>query len=194
VTSHPLEEHHVDSRRRTALQIHDFLLVYVLGDTTDPDTRAHAVGDLDPEPSGLNGIPPAATSLRSAVAQHRERTMTVVFPGQIEAITRCGICPKEETRPCRALRILALPYAQHPAYRPEWRIAPPVIAKEDAGRGNGALSVLPQQRASDLPPPGNARRRILRECGIRSSRLDFTDEEPARRGTIFETPAAGPPV
>jgi hypothetical protein len=59
------------------------------------------------------------------VERHRERTMNVVSRHGIETITRCTTCPREETRPCTALRILALPYAQHPAYRREWSIDPP---------------------------------------------------------------------
>jgi hypothetical protein len=182
---HSLEERHDDTRRPSVLDIHEFLLLYVLGESSDPDT------------SDLNRLPLTGGSLRAAVERHSERTMTVVFPGQIEAITRCGICPKEETRPCRALRILALPYAHHPAYRPEWRIAEPdatsSIAEADPYPGTEELALLPQQRGSDLPPPGNARRRILRQFGISFSRSDFTDEELARRGMTIGTPAAGPP-
>ena len=42
-------------------------------------------------------------------------------------------------------------------------------------------------RMADLPPPGNARRRLLRQLGINISRADFTDEELAQRGIAVET-------
>ncbi len=40
----------------------------------------------------------------------------------------------------------------------------------------------PYPRIADMPPPGSARRRLLREFGIRISLTDFTDEELALSG------------
>lgn len=34
------------------------------------------------------------------------------------------VCASDEVQPCAVLRLLAAPYASHPAYRPEWRLAP----------------------------------------------------------------------
>jgi hypothetical protein len=59
-------------------------------------------------------------ALLAELARHRDRTMTVVYRERTETITRCGTCPKEQIRPCRRLRALALPYAGQPGYRPEW--------------------------------------------------------------------------
>ena len=78
------------------LSIQDFLLAHVVGDD--------------------------ASGVRAEVARHRERTMTVVFRDRVEAFTRCGTCPREPSRPCTALRVLALPYAGNPGYRPEWQL------------------------------------------------------------------------
>jgi hypothetical protein len=61
-------------------------------------------------------------ALVAGLERHRDRTMTVVHRNRIETITRCGTCPNEQLRPCRGLRVLALPYAHHPAYRPEWSL------------------------------------------------------------------------
>ena len=44
-------------------------------------------------------------------------------------------------------------------------------------------------RMADLPPPGNARRRLLRQFGLAISRDDFTDEELAQRGIAIDPPA-----
>jgi hypothetical protein len=120
-------------------------------------------------------------AVRAEVERHRDRTMTVVFRDRVETITRCGTCPKEPERPCTAMRELALPFADHPQFRPEWRV-PTLEVAEAPAVADGQLLTLPLQRTSDLPPPGNARRRILREFGIGFGPSDFTDEELARRG------------
>lgn len=123
--------------------------------------------------------------------------MTVVFrSGNERSITRCKLCPKEDTRPCLALRVLALPYAQHPLYRPEWRIVQPDLAVAPGRQGSlavGSEGLLPPPypRIDDLPPPGEARRRSLRQFGIQISRSDFTDEELRLRG-IATDPQPGP--
>jgi hypothetical protein len=62
------------------------------------------------------------TAFRDEIEQHNDHTMTVVSRNGTETITRCRMCPKEDTRPCRALEMMALAYASHPAYLPEWRI------------------------------------------------------------------------
>jgi hypothetical protein len=151
------------------LSIYDFLLGYVIGD---------------------DAVPPGHATLRTEVERHRDRTMTVVFRDRIETVTRCGTC-HDEVRPCTALRLLALPYAEHPAYRSEWLIAPPE-ARDGTGvvslprGGPGADDLVPGQRGVDLPPPGNARRRILRQYGISFQQSDFTDAELAQRGIVVE--------
>ena len=63
--------------------------------------------------------------LHTEVGRHDERSMTVVFRDRVEVITRCGVCPKEETRPCTVLRVLALPYAGHPDYCSAWGLTAP---------------------------------------------------------------------
>lgn len=76
--------------------------------------------------------------LTAEVERHSDRTMTVVSLSGTETITRCRICPKEDGRPCSALRRLALPYAEHPAYRPEWRVI--AADAENSTVGEGASS------------------------------------------------------
>jgi len=126
------------------------------------------------------------SSLRVEIERHRDRTMTVVSRGGEEAITRCGTCPWEDVRPCTGLRILALPYAGHPDYQPEWELVPePAEASGSspaADSGVGEHVPPPYPRIADLPPPGNARRRLLRDYGIRIGREDFSNDELTRRG------------
>ena len=91
--------------RTRALSIPEFLLTYVL----DDDEHSH---------SGVH--------LRAEIERHRERAVTVESRRGVRTIRRCEVCPPDEGRPCKALRVLALPYARHPSYRREWWIAPPV--------------------------------------------------------------------
>lgn len=37
----------------------------------------------------------------------------------------CARCRQDRVQPCDVLRLLAVPYASHPAYRPEWRPSAP---------------------------------------------------------------------
>ncbi|WP_227466790.1 DUF6221 family protein [Nocardioides lijunqiniae] len=92
-----------------------------------------------------------------------------------ESLTRCGACAEEGPAPCTALRTLALPYAAHPGYRPEWQL-PEQSAERMLGGNPPPYSLI-----ATMPPPGNARRRLLRQYGIRISRGDFTDSELALR-------------
>lgn len=172
------------------LSIQEFLLTYVLGDNAGTG-RLPALPGAELSASDLGGLPHNRADLRAEIERHDDRSMTVVTLKGTETITRCGVCPREDTRPCTALRVLALPYAQHPAYRPEWRIVSPdaldVPAQRHHDEDNEESAPLPYQRVADLPPPGNARRRALRQLGIPISRFDFTDEELARRGIAVES-------
>jgi hypothetical protein len=170
------------------MNIQEFLLLYAVGDDpgidehTGPAPVVHGGGLANSDPDEL---PLTGPSLRTEIERHNDRTMTVVSRGAIETITRCGVCPKELTRPCTALRVLALPYARHPAYRTEWWVG--VAAQKDLGVvGTEAVGSRPHQ---DLPPPGNARRRILRQFGICVRQSDFSDKELAQRGIAVETTA-----
>jgi hypothetical protein len=40
--------------------------------------------------------------LTAEIERHKDRTMTVASLSGEETITRCGTCPKEDTRPCTA--------------------------------------------------------------------------------------------
>jgi hypothetical protein len=169
--------------RPAVLSIQEFLLAYAFdGPVPAAD---HGPETWDPDRRPLTGA-----NLRAEIERHADRTMTVRSStgssSGMGAITRCGVCPKEATRPCTALRVLALPYADHPAYRPEWRIAPPdaygVPARRVTAADTERLLPFPHMRVPDLPPPGNARRRLLRKFGIPIGRFDFTDEELAQRG------------
>lgn len=135
------------------------------------------------------------SSLRIEIEHHRDRTMTVVSLSGEEAITRCGTCPWEDVRPCTGLRILALPFAQHPLYRSEWQLVPeqPEASGSSsvADTGIGEHVPPPYPRIADLPPPGNPRRRLLREYGIRIRRDDFSNDELARRGIAGDSHPPG---
>lgn len=105
--------------------IKDFLLSRALQDEAESDVRSRAFAS----PSRGEGEPPAArhiaallTEFRDAIEQHNDHTMTVVSRSGMQTVTRCGFCPKEDTRPCRALKVMALRYSNHPAYLAEWRI------------------------------------------------------------------------
>ena len=124
-------------------------------------------------------------TVRAEVERHRERTMTVVFRDRTETITRCATC-REEAHPCTALRVLALRFAEHPAYRPEWRPAP-ADAAEDAE--TAGIGLVPRQRGAEVPPPGIARRRVLRQYGISFRESDFTEGELAQRRIAIGTRA-----
>ncbi len=52
----------------------------------------------------------------------------------------------------------------------------------------------PDLRLADLPPPGNARRRMLREYGLDIRRSDFSEDELAQRGVAVDVPACLPRV
>jgi hypothetical protein len=176
------------------LSIQDFLRLHALGD--DRSGHPPLVRGSGPAGSGVAELFPTVASLRAEIERHTDRSMTVMSRGGMETITRCAACPKEETRPCMALRVLALPYAEHPGYRPEWRVEQADVGV-NARQGLAAEreGVVPPSREAmeDLPPPGNARRRVLHQLGISFRRSDFTDEELAQRGIEVETPA-GPPA
>lgn len=109
------------------LSVQDFLTAYVLGEGLD---EVHHVDDIDYR----------MARLRAEVSKHELRTMTVVFPGSEETITRCRSCPRDDAWPCTALRELAAPYARHPAYRREWQVVRPdhelVGAEEGSDHGH----------------------------------------------------------
>lgn len=178
---------------RRDLNIQEFLLLYALDDDSETDDRSGLLPVVHRSASAESG---ELASFRAEVERHNDRTMTILSLSGTETITRCGVCPKEESRPCMALRFLALPYAQHPAYRPEWRIvrADVVVGTAQDRLAEKVRGVVPRPRqaADDLPPPGNARRRILHQLGIGFSRSDFTDEELAQRGVQTETPTGLP--
>jgi hypothetical protein len=130
-----------------ALTIKEFLLRYAVG--TDRSGDDHAGPD----------------ALRAEVERHSDRTMTVVTLGGTTTITRCGVCPKGEGRPCTALRLMALPFAQHPAYRQEWRLPQPGVqgdAAQEFPPGTHGGIPRPREEQDFLAPPVAAVRPILR--------------------------------
>ena len=91
------------------LSIQEFLLGYIVGDGID---EVHETDEIDRR----------LVQLRHEVVRHGARVMRVASRGQMETITRCQCCPREDGWPCTTLRLLAQPYARHPAYRQEWRV------------------------------------------------------------------------
>lgn len=102
--------------------IKDFLLSRTLQDEAESDERETRRSAITGDPV-RESTPARHTEMRAEIERHNDHSMTVVSRVGTETITRCGYCPKEETQPCRALRLLALPYARHPAYLPEWAVA-----------------------------------------------------------------------
>ncbi|MFL6156334.1 MAG: DUF6221 family protein [Marmoricola sp.] len=100
--------------------------------------------------------------LRDEVRRH---TAQVDATGQRAGwpVLHCGLCPPEP-EPCGALRLLAVPYANHPAYQADW------------------IPVPTQDPSVIAMPAGLARRRALRTAGLNLRVGDFTDEERAQRG------------
>ena len=121
------------------LSIQDFLLAYVLGE--DEDAGGHLVLlDRARERTGRRRARSARNraDLRAEVERHQAQVTTVDSGAGDETVTRCVSCPTDEGWPCTALRVLALPYARHPAYRTEWQVPGPV-----------SLVVPPQDGPSD---------------------------------------------
>jgi hypothetical protein len=90
------------------LTLPEFLLAYIVGEASEPDGAGPADRRL--------------AHLRREVERHERRTVTVVTGDVVETITRCRSCPGDQGWPCTALRVLAMPYARHPAYREEWQV------------------------------------------------------------------------
>lgn len=113
--------------QRRDLTLYEFLMTYVLEATTpDPWTttelRASSQGDL-----GSRMTRPGMQSydeLYAQIARHRDRTMVVLTRTGTQTVTRCGTCKREPIQPCLALRRLAQPYADHPAFNPAWGLRP----------------------------------------------------------------------
>jgi hypothetical protein len=178
------------------LSIQEFLLNYVVGGGAEIDDPHEPVPFLGADKPLARSAPGDAVSFRAEIERHNDRTMTVVFHDRVETITRCGVCPKEATRPCTALRRLAMPYVRHPAYRPEWAVTQPDATGDPDQEGSRPrteeFAFLPYQRVADLPPPGNARRRILRLLGISFRESDYTEDELAARGIAGQVPVELP--
>ena len=129
------------------LTIQEFLLRYAVG----ADRSGHDCAGPDAQ--------------RAEIERHNDRTMTVVTLSGTTTITRCGVCPKEETRPCSALRLMALPFAQHPAYQQEWLLTPPEVegdVAQDSSPGTHGGIPRPREEQDSLAPPVAAVRPILR--------------------------------
>ncbi len=104
------------------LSIKEFLLTYAIGHDLDVAESEPAMVTVEDSVQAGSGSHRPPSRLQAEIERHNDRTMTVVSRSGIETITRCGVCPKTESSACIGLRRLALPYAGHPAYRPEWRI------------------------------------------------------------------------
>lgn len=116
------------STRPPGPSLQEFLLLHAFDRPID-DLDAAEVADVLWEP-GQTGpasvdLSPTHAALRAEIMRHSDRSMTVVSRGGVETITRCRVCPHETTAPCTALRLLAVPYADHPGFRAEWLLEPP---------------------------------------------------------------------
>lgn len=143
-------------------RIREFLLDFVVNSAESDRSVRHQTGS---RPSSL-------AHLRAELDRH---TAPQVASHHDSRALACVACCEDTIQPCEVLRLLAVPYASHPAYRPEWRpaAADPAV--------DGGQMARPYPLLAQMPPPGAERRRLLREAGIRITRRDFSDEEWAER-------------
>lgn len=106
------------------MRIEEFLLSRV--DEDEKNAAEGAGGEYELGPNGAHAASVESFEHRRAVIhRHHDRSVTVMASGAFETVTRCGICIHEFTRPCRALRTLAVPDDQHPDYDRLWQLAAP---------------------------------------------------------------------
>jgi hypothetical protein len=68
----------------------------------------------------------AECEAKRRIVEEHPQTASIRHPVTDNKIYVCATCDSEAT-PCPTLRLLALPYADHPEFKPEWRVSPPCI-------------------------------------------------------------------
>lgn len=101
------------------MHIQEFLLARVR------DDQASATGDATSDGQAESGAG-EFEARRSLIHRHHDRSITVVGNGPFQTVTRCSICIREFTRPCRVLRGLAQPDRNHPDYDHRWDVDEPM--------------------------------------------------------------------
>lgn len=96
-------------------RIRDFLLDFAMN-TLGPD--GSALHQMEDRPS-------AQDSLRRELDRHNAPHDAVRAGHGAKTSPVCPVCREDTIQPCDVLRLLAVPYASHPAYRPEWRPSAP---------------------------------------------------------------------
>lgn len=99
------------------MHINEFLLARVADDEVSAGGPSSTTYELGPNRAHASDL---FERRRTAIHRHHDRSVTVMFAGKAQTISRCGMCAHEVTRPCRALRLLALPDDAHPDYDPAW--------------------------------------------------------------------------
>jgi hypothetical protein len=122
------------------MSLTEFLLARIAEDETwANDSASPDYSDLEPGTPGHSGrILAECEAKRRIVEMHSKTAISWSTPdgrlakGDEERLVYCEHCSfheqyegfndYEEPSPCPTLRILALPYADHPDYQPEWRV------------------------------------------------------------------------
>jgi hypothetical protein len=99
------------------MHINEFLLARVADDEAGAGAPGSTTYELGPNRAHACDL---FERRRIAIHRHHDRSVTVMFAGRAQTISRCGVCAHELTRPCRALKRLALPHASHPDYDAAW--------------------------------------------------------------------------
>lgn len=166
-------------------RIREFLLGFVeSGDTPGGTSRRNLPEQL-----------PSEMDLRAEIEQHDVRPLEDRSDDGAATTNPCAKCRDKQIQPCSALRLLALQYAEHPAYRKEWhpstaqvirsapvRVAQPIV--------HDRTIPPPYPVIADLPGPGAVRRRLLRQAGLNISMRDFTEQEWDERHWARDDPRA----
>jgi hypothetical protein len=101
------------------MRITEFLLARVDQEQSNAE-RVTAPRELGPDRSAAMDT---YARRRAVIHRHHDQSVTVMATGEFQTVTRCGICIHEFTRPCRALKTLALPDRAHPDYDRAWDLA-----------------------------------------------------------------------
>ena len=96
------------------MRISEFLLARVRQDEVDAEAHGYE-HHFDSHDGG--GV---FERRRTAIHRHHDRSITVVSTGAFQTVSRCGVCIREFTRPCRVLMSLAQADNEHPDYDHAW--------------------------------------------------------------------------
>ena len=95
-------------------RIREFLLGFAMNASgSDGPALHHSLG------------PSSQDVLRRELDRHTPALDAEYVGHDADIAAACARCCQDRVQPCDVLRLLAVPYASHPAYRPEWRPSAP---------------------------------------------------------------------